>query len=135
MERYYKLWFRLFSYLLPLTSYLFVSCQEGGDAGDLFGQWRLTESKYISFSGSVVSFLSVNVNNSRPKEVFGKFQHQGDSVFIQCSSVKKEKSDTLMVEDEFGMKPFINIRVKIDAIDSDRLILSKDGKQWSLKKW
>jgi len=142
MERYYKLWFRLFSCFillascfLPLASCFLVSCQEGGDAGDLFGQWRLTESKYISFSGSVVSFLSVNVNNSRPKEVFGKFQHQGDSVFIQCSSVKKEKSDTLMVEDEFGMKPFNNIRVKIDAIDSDRLILSKDGKIWSLKKW
>lgn len=130
MERYYN-W--LFSCFILLASCLFVSCQEGGDAGDLFGQWRLTESKYISFSGSVVSFLSVN--NSRPKEVFGKFQHQGDSVFIQCSSIKKEKSDTLMVEDEFGMKPFNNIRVKIDAIDSDRLILSKDGKQWSLKKW
>ena len=40
-----------------------------------------------------------------------------------------------MVEDEFGMKPFTNIRVKIDAVDSDRMLLSKDGQQWTLEKY
>ena len=116
--------------LIP-TLLLVASCQEGHEAGDLFGMWRLTESKYISFSGSIVSFRSTN----GAREVFGKFQHVGDSLFIQCSSIKKEKADTVMVEDEFGMKPFTNIRVKIDAVDGDRLLLSKDGQRWSGEKW
>jgi hypothetical protein len=54
---------------------------------------------------------------------------------MQCSSIYKEKADTLMVEDEFGMKPFINIRVRIDALDSERMLLSKDGQQWTLEKY
>ena len=33
------------------------------------------------------------------------------------------------------MKPFTNIRVKIDAVDGDRLLLSKDGQRWSFEKW
>jgi hypothetical protein len=131
MERYFKL-LAICCWLLAVSS-SFISCQEGHEAGDLFGQWRLTESKYISFSGSIVAFR--HITNFRPREVFGNFQHQGDSLFIQCSSIKKDKLDTLMVEDELGMKPFTNIRVKIDAVDSDRLILSKDGKLWSFKKW
>ena len=142
MERYYKLGFRLFSYLLPLTSYLLLltsltSCQEGHEAGDLFGQWRLDDTKHLSFSGSIASFRSSSSssNNNWSQEVFANFQHVGDSLFIQCSSIKQELADTLMVENDFGMKPFTNIRVKIDAVDSDHLLLSKDGQQWSFKKW
>jgi hypothetical protein len=54
---------------------------------------------------------------------------------MQCSSIKQQKSDTTMVEDEFGMKPFTNIRVKIEALDADRLLLSKDGRHWTLEKY
>ena len=131
MEKYYKL-LALGCWLLAISS-SFTSCQEGHEAGDLFGMWRLTESDYISFSGSIVSFR--HIDNARTREVFGKFQHQGDSLFIQCSSIKKEKADTLMVENDFGMKPFTNIRVKIDGVDSDRLLLSKDGQRWNCEKW
>ena len=133
MERYYKLGFRLFSYLLLLTS--LTSCQEGHEAGDLFGQWRLDDTKYLSFSGSIASFRNSSNINSLAPEVFANFQHVGDSLFIQCSSIKQELADTLMVENDFYMKPFTNIRVKIDAVDSDHLLLSKDGQQWSFKKW
>ena len=127
MERYYNK-IRCWIVLIP-TLLLVASCQEGRDAGDLLGQWRLTDTQYVSFSGSIVSFR--NGGN----EVFGNFQHVGDSLFIQCSSIKKDKLDTLMVENEFGMKPFTNIRVKIDALDSDHLLLSKDTQRWSLRKY
>ena len=116
---------------LLAVSASFTSCQEGGEAGDLFGQWRMTESKYVSFSGSIVSFRGI----SSAREVFGKFQHVGDSLFMQCSSIRQEKADTTMVEDEFGMKPFTNIRLRIDAVDSDRLLFSKDGQRWTLEKY
>ena len=116
---------------LLAVSASFTSCQEGGEAGDLFGQWRMTESKYVSFSGSIVSFRGI----SSAREVFGKFQHVGDSLFMQCSSIRQEKADTTMVEDEFGMKPFTNNRLRIDAVDSDRLLFSKDGQRWTLEKY
>ena len=117
---------------LLLTSLLLTSCQEGGDAGDLLGQWRLesTEDLYVSFSGTITEFRK---NNGQ--QVFAKFQHVGDSLFMQCSSIKQENSDTIMVENEFGMKPFTNIRVRIDALDDDRLLLSKDGQHWSFEKY
>jgi hypothetical protein len=120
--------------LILLTSHIFLltSCQEGGSAGDLFGQWRLTdrEDLYICFSGSIADFRKAGV-----QEVYANFQHVGDSLFMQCSSIKKIKADTTFVEDDFGMKPFTNIRVRIDALDSDRMLLSKDGQHWTLEKY
>ena len=86
-HRYFFLIFSLF------TISLFTSCQEGGDAGDLWGQWRLEDSdtKYISFSGSIVWIKNLNEN-----ELYGNFQHVGDSLFIQCSSIKGTKSARLL---------------------------------------
>ncbi len=106
---------------------LLTACQEGKEAGDLLGQWRLSDTQYLSFSGSVTVLRSTTAG-----QVFGNFQHQGDSLFIQCYSVYGEKSDTTMVEDSFGFKPFRNIRLKIETLDSDHLVLSKDGQTWNL---
>ncbi|MCR5513151.1 MAG: lipocalin-like domain-containing protein [Prevotella sp.] len=124
--------FSKYFFLLTSSIILFTSCQEGGDAGDLLGQWRLTtkEDMYVSFSGSITQFRK---NNGQA--VFAKFQHVGDSLFMQCSSIKQQKSDTTMIENEFGMKPFTNIRVRIDALDSDHLTLSKDNQHWVLEKY
>ena len=125
MAKYYK--------LLAVGCWLLAaSCQEGGDAGDLWGQWRLEErdDMYISFSGNITQFRK---NNGQA--VFAKFQHEGDSLFMQCSSINQEKSDTTFIEEEFGMNPFTNIRLRIDALDSDHLTLSKGGKRWLLEKY
>ena len=125
MAKYYK--------LLAVGCWLLAaSCQEGGDAGDLWGQWRLEghDDMYISFSGTISQFRK---NNGQA--VFAKFQHEGDSLFMQCSSINQEKSDTTFVEDDFGMNPFTNIRLCIDALDSDHLTLSKGGKRWLLEKY
>ena len=129
---------RFSKHLILVTSYIFLltstlsSCQEGGNAGDLLGQWRLEgyEDMYVSFSGTITQFRK---NNGQA--VFAKFQHEGDSLFMQCSSIYGEKSDTTFVEDDFGMKPFTNIRLRIDALDSDRLLLSKDGQHWAFEKY
>ena len=131
MANYYKHLILLTSSIFLLTSAL-SSCQEGGDAGDLLGQWRLEghdDMLYVSFSGTIAQF------NNNGQAVFAKFQHEGDSLFMQCSSIYQEKSDTTFVEDDFGMKPFTNIRLRIDALDSDRLLLSKDGQHWAFEKY
>ena len=118
----------LTSSILLLTS----SCQEGGEAGDLFGQWRMegSDSKYISFSGSIIWIKELNVGN-----VYGNFQHQGDSLFIQCVSTTGDPIDTVIVEDDYGFTPFTNIRTKIVTLDSDRLILSKGNQKWIFEKY
>ena len=129
MAKFYK---HLIFYLLILTSYLFISCQEGRDAGDLFGQWRLSgsDTKYISFSGSIVWIKNLNEN-----ELYGNFQHVGDSLFIQCYSIKGIPEDTTLVENSFGFRPFNNIRLKIETLSSDCLQLRKDNQTWSFDKY
>ena len=134
MARSYKIIRHLTSYILLLTSsiLLLTSCQEGGEAGDLFGMWHMSDSDtgYLSFSGSVSLFQT-----SVEKRVYGNFQHQGDSLFIQCYSREALKSDTVMVEETFGFKPFNNIRVKIEALNGDILVLSKEGQKWNFYKY
>ncbi len=127
MAKYYKILLLFASYIFLLTS-----CQEGKDAGDLLGQWRLDnyDSKYISFSGSVSLIKDMNTG-----AVYGNFQHLGDSLFIQCYSEKEQKSDTITVEESFGFKPFNNIRVKIAALDNDQLVITQGSQTWSFHKY
>ena len=125
---------RFFKYIILLASSIFLlnSCQEGGEAGDLFGMWKMADSdtKYVSFSGSLTRFRDKDAS-----EVYGNFQHKGDSLFIQCYSREALKSDTVMVEESFGFKPFNNIRVKIEALNGDILVLSKEGQKWNFYKY
>ena len=130
MAKYYK--FFLYTLITFHLSLLMSSCQEGHDAGNLLGQWLMdnSDSKYISFSGSVALIKDINTG-----AVNGNFQHVGDSLFIQCYSEKEQRSDTITVEESFGFKPFNNIRTKIVALDSDQLILTKNGQTWSFHKY
>ena len=114
-----------------------VACQEGREAGDLWGQWRLkgSDTNYISFSGSVALFRDISFQDLAKGQIFGNFQHQGDSLFIQCYSVRETASDTAVVENNFGFKPFNNIRLKIETLDSDHLVLSQEGKTWGFDKY
>jgi len=126
MAKYYKI--LLTSAILLLTS----SCQEGGDAGDLLGQWRLSgsDTKYISFSGSIVWMKSLGEN-----ELYGNFQHEGDSLFIQCYSINGIPEDTMLVENSFGFKSFNNIRLKIETLSSERLLLRQNNQTWTFDKY
>lgn len=130
MARFFKHLLALASYLLLLTSS--ISCQEGGEAGDFFGQWRMkgTEGKYISFSGSTTWLKSMGEG-----DVFGNFQHVGDSLFIQCYSINATPGDTAIVEQAFGWKPINEIRLKINVLDGDNLVVSKGGQTWSFYKY
>ena len=125
---------KFYKHLLLLTSafLLLSSCQVGGDAGDLLGQWRLagSDTKYISFSGSITWIKNLNEN-----ELYGNFQHVGDSLFIQCYSIKGIPEDTTLVENSFGFRPFNNIRLKIETLNSDRLLLRKDNQTWCFDKY
>ena len=127
MARFCKYIILLFALICPICS-----CQEGREAGDLLGQWRLkgSDTQYVSFSGSVALFRMTD-----DTEIYGKFKHIGDSLFIEYVSVEGIPSDTAVVENNFGFKPFDNTRLKIDKLDSQDLVLSKDGKTWSFYKY
>ena len=123
---------KYFKHFIFFPFFFLASCQEGREAGDLWGQWRMTgsDSEYICFSGSVVLFKSLTKGS-----VYGNFQHIDDSLFIQCYSNEKQLSDTTAVEDTFGFKPFNNIRVRIEVLNGDVLILSKNNQIWSFYKY
>jgi hypothetical protein len=142
MARYFKFIVHSAQFIVLLLAFpltlTFSSCQEGRDAGDLLGQWRMadSDSKYISFSGSITEFRYVEGGALR-QNVFGNFQHVGDSLFIQCYSINEEQkaTDTELIEDTYEMKPFNDIRVKIEVLDSKHLSLSKNGKMWNFYKY
>ena len=125
MARYFKL-------IIVMLIAVMASCQEGREAGDLLGQWRMngSDTHYISFSGSVVLFRCIGKG-----EVYGNFRHSGDSLFIDCHSIYGYPADTLLVESTFGMRPFENIRLRIDALDDDRLVLSQGERKWGLDRY
>lgn len=124
---------RYFKCLVIFSFLLLISCQEGREAGDLLGQWRLagSDDKYLSFSGSVSLFRLVSADRTETGTVFGNFQHVRDSLFIQCYSVSGAPSDTALVEDAFGFRPFEDIRVKIEVLDGDVLVVSKGDQTWN----
>lgn len=103
----------------------------------MLGQWRLkgSDTNYLSFSGSVALFRDITFSDLAKGQIFGNFQHKGDSLFIQCYSIKGTPSDTTVVENNFGFKPFNNIRVKVAALDKDQLVLTKDSQIWSFEKY
>lgn len=111
---------------------LLAACQEGGEAGDLFGQWRMkgNDAKYISFSGSITWFKDPAVGN-----VFGNFVHYGDSLSIEWHSINGDPTDTLVIENTFGPRSFNGIRFKVVTLDSESLVLSKDNQTWNFSKY
>ena len=130
MARFFRIW-AISCWLLAVGT--LTSCQEGGDAGDLFGMWRLkgSDAQYISFSGSVTR-LSYTQD---AQYVYGNFQHVGDSLYMQLFSEKGLRRDTNMVEQTFGFKPFEDVRLRIETLNDDRLVLSKDGHTWNFYKY
>ena len=121
------------SFIVTLTCItIFTACQEGHEAGELLGQWRMagSDTKYIRFSGNLTFISDLSAGG-----VWGHFQHEGDSLFIQCYSIDALPSDTALVEETYGFKPFTNIRLRIDKIDSDNLILSKGNDTWAFYKY
>ena len=125
---------KYFKTLILLGGLFLASCQEGGDAGDFLGQWHLSDSdkNFLSFAGSVALFRNTQ---STDNQVYGNFQHRGDSLFIQCYSAKKKANDTTVVENYFGFKPFNDIRLKIVTLDKKQLILCNSDRTWVFEKY
>ena len=75
------------------------------------------------------------MKNLGENELYGNFQHVGDSLFIQCYSIKGIPEDTILVEKSFGFKTFNNIRLKVETLSSDRLQLRQDNQTCTFDKY
>ena len=90
------------------------------------------------FFKSIILFIGlflVSCQEGREAGDLLGFQHIGDSLFIQCYSIEGNVADTILVEDTYAFKPFNNIRVKIESLTSDKLIISKNSQTWSFDKY
>ena len=120
------------TYIMLTLLLALSSCQEGHEAGDLLGQWKRegVDNQYIAFSGNIVLMRNVG-----QREVFGNFQHVGDSVFIQCYSINGDEAeaDKQLVEETFNFKPFNNIRLRIATLNGNALVLTSKEKTWNFK--
>lgn len=115
-----------------ITMVALVSCEEGREAGDLYGQWRLVggDNIYVSFSGSLVIMRKTNYS-----EVYGNFQHVGDSLFMQYYPNNEEPLDTLTLEEELHFKPMNNVRTRITELSGKRLTLTRGSDTWCFEKY
>lgn len=109
-----------------------AACEEGSEAGDLYGQWRLVggDNVYVSFSGNLVIMRKTNVS-----EVYGNFQHVGDSLFMQYYTNKEEPLDTLTLEEELHFKPMNNVRTRITELSCEKLTLTSNDAVWYFEKY
>jgi hypothetical protein len=126
MAKYFK--YLLSFSLVHLLMLSASSCQEGGEAGDLFGQWRMdnSDTHYISFSGSIV-----RIHDLHTSQVFGNFQQHGDSLFLQFHSIYAQPSDTAAVVNLFGPQPIDDIRLKVMTLDGGHLVLGNGQRLWN----
>lgn len=142
---------RFFNYLLLSVCLVaaLVSCQNGDDVGELYGQWKLEsktggetidlESSYaywLCFQGDVVSLRKTNERNHTYQEVFGNNTFSDDQLSIQFVAINKAVNDTLLVEKTLELGNFTSVNLHIDRLDGKRMDLSRqDGISWHFIKW
>lgn len=125
------------------------ACQENGDIGDLYGQWKLISRSegseheplaegygyYLSFQGKVV-WAKVSYDEAHSyTDVFGNFQHEGNQLRMQFYQVVSGNSPEAIVSGRFGFEHPEDIRLEICTLDGDRLILSDGQRQWSFEHY
>ena len=54
---------------------------------------------------------------------------------VTSAGISAIPGDTAIVEQAFGWKPINDIRLKINVLDGDNLVVSKGGQTWSFYKY
>ncbi len=137
---------KFFKYYSIVSLFLFAACQNEGDIGSLYGQWllrnsyvngenKLFDNIYFSFQGKVVWVKSVNADNHTYNDVFGNFQHVGDSLLINFVQKSEQTTTTSLIEERCGFVDADNVRLIIKNLDSSELILSDGDNYWKYEKF
>lgn len=139
MGRYFNL---LFFFLL----FLFVSCQNDGYIGNLYGQWRLdsscvdgvtkeNENLYLSFQGQVVMARSVNDKSHSTNDVAGGFIQKDDSLFMVFYQPNSYTTPHHLIEQKFRFEDSGNVRLYILSLSDSKMCLSSGNDKWLFSKY
>lgn len=110
-------------YILLVTA-LFVACQKADHNGDLGGNWKLLKIEDTA-TGDIINkryedrFWAIQLNLIKIGQGKGRFQHVGDSLYIQMI-YKTDKPE------EYGLYNQDNARYGIEHLSRKRMILSSE---------
>lgn len=117
--------------LLGIT--MLVSCQKEDKNGDLGGFWKLMQIE-LSESDSVINkkqesyFWSIQLELIQIGDGKGRFQHVGDSLYVQMIIMPKKP-------EEYGLFNPGNERFGVIHLDRSRMVLRSMDATLTLKKF
>ena len=138
--------FSKYSFILLFILFFFPSCQNEGDIGDLYGQWRLSQSSvddlvkqhvqiYFSFQGKVVWAKRVDIQENAYGDVFGSFVHQGDSLILSFSQQNEYTTPESLIRNECRFVDPENIRLKVVTLNESGLKVMSGDNYWQFEKY
>lgn len=118
-------------FLLILTG--FISCQKEDHNGDLGGFWKLlqielTENDSLINKRTENRFWAIQLDLIEVNRAMGRFQHVGDSLFIQMITTKPGL-------EQFGLYNPENERFKVLHLNRDKMILQSGKAVLSFRKF
>ncbi len=120
-------------YILLCTT-LFASCQKADDNGDLGGWWKLLQIEEIN-NDTIIDksnedcFWAIQLRMITTKDGGkGRFQHIGDSLFIQMKQLPKDSKASGLYNPE-------NERFGINKLTNKRMILQSEEVILTLRKF
>ncbi len=117
--------------LLGIT--MLVSCQKEDKNGDLGGFWKLMQIE-LSENDSVINkkqesyFWSIQLELIQIGDGKGRFQHVGDSLYVQMIIMPKKP-------EEYGLFNPSNERFGVIHLDRSRMVLRSMDATLTLKKF
>ena len=138
----------IFNLQMPLVVMLLytASCTHNdGDIGDLYGRWQLTEMHvgdsvarpndiFFSFQSSVVFTSYCHYDIHEAQDFRGIYRREADSMLISyyTDTTYADKVQEFMTT-RLGIADYTDVRLRVVALDDDRLRLSNDGIDWTFR--
>ena len=120
-------------YILLCTT-LFASCQKADDNGDLGGWWKLLQIEEIN-NDTIIDksnedrFWAIQLRMITTKDGGkGRFQHIGDSLFVQMKQMPKDSKASGLYNPE-------NERFGINKLTNKRMILQSEEVVLTFRKF
>ena len=131
-----------------LGTWILSACTHNdGDIGDLYGRWQLTEMRvadsiatpndlFFSFQSSVIFVSVCNYDLHEAIDYAGNFIHSGDSLCIGMvprDSVGEGLRSFMSTR--WGMADYDDVRLRIEALDRQQLLLSRSEDYWQFQRF
>ena len=120
-------------YILLCTT-LFASCQKADDNGDLGGWWKLLQIEEVN-NDTIIDksnedrFWAIQLRMITTKDGGkGRFQHIGDSLFVQMKQMSKDSKASGLYNPE-------NERFGINKLTNKRMILQSEEVVLTFRKF